>query len=513
MNPSNLAHLDQFKSLFSGREAFYGQYGDGAEKKIQTLKGETPQEAWERHIRGEGPYLGQVPIRLDNTCYFGAIDIDDDHIDHQNLAKRIAELRLPLIVCRSKSGGAHCYLFFDKPVAAPIVVRTLKSWAELLGHTQNDDGRAIEIFPKQTAIRPKDSGNWINLPYYGGDASTRKAVSANGELLTLAEFVAIAEMKRVRDARALADIQPASAKGVFSEGPPCLQKLHVIGYAEGSRNSGLYNVAVFFKLAFPDDWQERLEQYNDEVFTPPLSEREVKTVIGSVDRKDYSYNCDELPIQPHCQRGLCNKRRFGVGALRSAHTIKQFPKMENLRKILTDPPRWIVSVEGNDVELTTDDITQLSRLRKVLFEQLNMVIPVIKPVDYDDILRQMLLTHTVIEAPEDAGVRGQFLMLIDQFFAKSKTAESKEDIAQGMPYAEEGRVYFRSSDLLSFLERKRFYKYSMSEIYSALRAMGAEHGALRLKKQVVKVWSMPESKTAQQEDFDPLDPNRLGVDY
>lgn len=513
MTPSNIAYLEQFQALFSGREAFYGQYGDGAEKKIQTLTGETPVKAWERHINGEGPYLGQVPIRLDNTCYFGAIDIDDDVIDHQALAKRIADFRLPLIVCRSKSGGAHCYLFFEKPVAAPIVVRTLKNWAEMLGHTSNNDGRAIEIFPKQTALRPKDSGNWINLPYYGGDASNRKAVNSDGELLDFGQFIAVAEMKRVKDARALADIQPATGKGAFSDGPPCLQKLHVIGYAEGTRNSGLYNVAVFFKLAFPDDWQDRVATYNGENFTPPLTEREVKTVCQSVERKDYSYNCDELPIQPHCQRGLCNKRRFGIASLKSTHNIKMFPKMTNLRKILTDPPRWLVSVEGTDVELTTDDITQLTRLRKVLFEQLNIVIPVIKPTDYDDILRNLLKEHELIEAPEDAGIRGQFLMLIDQFMARAKSAESREDIAQGLPFGEDGRVYFRSSDLLSFLERKRFYKYAASEIYTALRSIGAEHSAIRTKKAVIKVWSIPESKQAQTEDFDPLDPAKLGVEY
>lgn len=513
MTTSDLAYLEQFQALFSGRETHYGQYGDGPEKNIKTVKGETPQEAWENHIRGEGPYLGQVPIRLDNTCYFGAIDIDDDGIDHQALAQRIADLRLPLIVCRSKSGGAHCYLFFDRPVAAPIVVRTLKSWAEMLGHTKNDDGRAIEIFPKQTALRPKDSGNWINLPYFGGDNSNRKAVNVDGEKLTLAQFIAVAEMKRVRDAKALGEIQPASSKGLFSDGPPCLQKLHVIGYGEGTRNSGLYNVAIFFKLAFPSDWQDRVAAYNEEFFAPPLTEREVKTVCLSVERKDYSYNCDELPIQPHCQRPLCNKRRYGVSSLNSSHSVKAFPKMTGLRKILTDPPRWLVEVEGTDVELTTDDITQLARLRKVLFEQLNIVIPVIKPVDYDNILRDLLKDHQVIEAPEDAGIRGQFLMLIDQFMAKAKSTESREDIAQGLPFAEEGRVYFRSSDLLAFLERKRFYKYAASEIYTALRSVGAEHSMIRTKKAVLKVWSVPEAKHVQQEDFDPLDPSKFGVEY
>lgn len=283
---SSLAYADQFRELFKGREMFYGQYGDGAEKKIQTLKGAAPLEAWERHLTGIGPYLGQIPIRLDNTCYFGAIDIDDDGIDHQALASRVKELALPLITCRSKSGGAHLYVFFRDSVPAPVVVKTLKIWAEALGHKQNADGRAVEIFPKQSALRAKDSGNWINLPYYGGDLSTRRAVNSQGELLTLSEFIAVAEMLMVPNAAALSDIQFAD-KGVFAHGPPCLQKLHALGYEEGSRNNGLYNVAVFFKLADQDNWREHLREYNASHFSPPLKPSEVDTIIQSVDRKDY----------------------------------------------------------------------------------------------------------------------------------------------------------------------------------------------------------------------------------
>lgn len=507
-----IAYLEQFRELFRGRETFYGQYGDGPDKRVQTLKGATPREAWEKHLLGEGPYLGQVPIRLDNTCYFGAIDIDDDAIDHQHLAQRVKELNLPLVVCRSKSGGAHCYVFFRNPVPAPAVIKSLKLWAEALGHKQNVDGRQIEIFPKQAAIRAKDSGNWINLPYYGADGSTRRGVSPTGELLSLAEFIAVAEMLMVANAAALAEIQPHD-QGVFAHGPPCLQKLHALGLEEGSRNSGMYNIAVFFKLSRPEDWKEAVAEYNVQYLSTPLRQTEVDVINGSVERKDYSYNCDELPIQPHCARSVCNKRRYGIARLRSAIGVKQFPEMTRLRKILTDPPRWVVAVDGVDVELTTDDITQLPRLRRALFEKLNLVIPVIKPGDYDDILRDLLSESEQIEAPEDAGIRGQFNTLVEQFLVRAKSAENREDILQGLPYSEANRVYFRSADLLTFLERKRFTKYSAAEVYTALRSIGAEHSALRTKRSVVKVWSLPITSNLKYDDLEPLPIEKLGAEF
>jgi hypothetical protein len=56
--------------------------------------------------------IGIVPIRDDATCVWGAIDIDLDKEPNLTvLAKQVHKLELPLIVCRSKSGGAHLYLF------------------------------------------------------------------------------------------------------------------------------------------------------------------------------------------------------------------------------------------------------------------------------------------------------------------------------------------------------------------------------------------------------------------
>lgn len=502
-------YLQPFQALFAGRETCYGQYGDGAEKQIRTVRGEASDEVWARHLQGEGPYLGMVPIRTDNNCYFGAIDIDLDTIDHQGVANDIKRLNLPLIVCKSKSGGAHLYVFFERPVPAPIVVKTLRSWSLALGFKENDDGRPIEIFPKQTALRPKDIGNWINLPYYGSDASTRKAVNAAGETLTLEQFIAVAEMLRVKDGTTMANLQP-TGDDVFADGPPCLQTLNLKGFAEGSRNSGLYNVAIFFKLVYDNDWKAKLSVYNQENFAPPLSEREVDTIIFSIEKKDYSYNCDELPIQPHCQKSLCNKRLYGIAKLRSKHQVKQFPSMGKLRKILTDPPRWIVEIDGRDVELTTDNLTQLVSLKKVVFERLDLVLPLIKASDYDDILRTLLQTALSIEAPEDAGTHGQFIIITRQFFARRLTAETREDVLQGLPFEEYNRIYFRSSDLMSFLERKRFNKYTPAEIYSILRTMGATHQPLRTKKGIVKVWVMPVPDDEQTDNFDPVPEEKLG---
>ena len=61
--------------------------------------------------------LGIIPIRDDNKCIWGCVDIDSyAGFDHKKLIDKIKEAKLPLVVCRSKSGGAHVFLFAEEPL-------------------------------------------------------------------------------------------------------------------------------------------------------------------------------------------------------------------------------------------------------------------------------------------------------------------------------------------------------------------------------------------------------------
>lgn len=486
--PITKEQLDIFARLFRGNETHYGQFQDKPVKRIKTVEGVATEEQWLRHLKGEGPFLGSIPIRNDTKCYFGAIDVDDDHTDHASLAKRVVASGLPLVVCRSKSGGAHLYIFFRDPVAASELRVKLEAWASFF-RFENDSGRPIEVFPKQSKLRPGQAGNWINLPYYG---ETRHAVSPNGEELTLDEFLAVAQAKMVAHGPALANISP-NGHNPFVSGPPCLETLHYEGFIEGSRNAGLYNVGIFLKLASPSDWQHRLHEYNQKsgAVDPPLRGSEIDSIIRSLENKTYTYNCDEQPIEPHCKKRECKKRQYGITAVLGERSKEEFPDVSNLRKISTDPPRWILNLMGKDLELTTEELMSLVRMRRVALERANVVLPSLRPADWDDMLRDLLDTMEVIEAPEDAGVFGQFSMLVSQFTSRRRSSESREDILAGLPFAEGDKIFFRSQDLMAFLQRKRFYAYSTSEIYTGLRRLEAGHQALRIKNSIIQCWFVP----------------------
>ena len=146
---------------------------------------------------GRARGLGTIPLLDDGVSVtWAAIDIDDNQIDHAQLELEVRELDLPLLVCRSKSGGAHCYLFLVTPVPAKNVVEALKNWSAALGYP------GVEIFPKQTRREVDEEtgnprpGNWINLPYYGAETTDRYCVN-RGDLLSLGQFLDVAESTRV----------------------------------------------------------------------------------------------------------------------------------------------------------------------------------------------------------------------------------------------------------------------------------------------------------------------------
>jgi len=162
------AAIRRFMQRFEGSSRAYGQYiaspakADGKVKgDARTVRGSPDIGHYARHLYASGPGLGVIPIREDGSCVFGAIDFDDRTVDHLALARRVREVDLPLVVCRSKSGGAHLY-YFSAPIRASEMRLRLDKFRARLGMPEN-----TEIFPKQDDLEGKGIGNWINLPYFG----------------------------------------------------------------------------------------------------------------------------------------------------------------------------------------------------------------------------------------------------------------------------------------------------------------------------------------------------------
>ena len=132
----------QMLALFNPGTHAHGVYcvngaaepGEKREGDATTDPGPITEQLMERHLRGE-IRIGAVPIhRGSSLCGFGAIDVDDYRLDHAALVRKIERLKLPLILCLSKSRGAHLYAFFSMLIPAAQARELLANWAALLGH-------------------------------------------------------------------------------------------------------------------------------------------------------------------------------------------------------------------------------------------------------------------------------------------------------------------------------------------------------------------------------------------
>jgi hypothetical protein len=475
-----------------------------------TRKGPAPLEAYESHLRGDVG-LGLVPVRLDGTCLFGVIDIDIDDIDHVKLYEAVTRLNLPLNVCRSKSGGAHLYAFFRQPTEGAKVQLILKRWSVALGHPK------AEIFPKQTRIDTDNVGNWINLPYFGSELTTRYAVRE--QALSLKEFL---DSTVYTDGKVEQQVKPASkAAGVigekakpreekppsvsswnFSDGPPCLQKLASAGVPQGGRNSLFFNIGVYLRKSKGDDYAALLEQANKALGQPPLDEREIRTIAKSLSKATYRYTCNSEPIASCCDKPACLRQKYGVGHTSDVEDggYAAF-EPSNLRKILTDPPHYCLQVNGLDVKLELMQLTNFSYLRHQVISQLDIVIPVMKQSNWDQVLHTLLVMRVDVPAPLDASPDGLILEKVFDFLETRTLATSSEDLLRGLPVQDETAVLFRAADLRKFLQLNKL-THGVDHIFTVVQRRGCKVRHVKVAGKLVEAWAFPiDGLNEQTEDF------------
>lgn len=248
-----------------------------------------------------------------NTVWFAAADVDNYRLDLPELERRVKQLNLPLVLCRTKSGGAHLYLFFQQPVEAELVRTKLSEWVSALNLSNQ-----TEIFPKQSVrANRSDVGSWINLPYQNANGPTMRYAIHNGVALELEQFLDLAEATRItRPQLEHIQITPISDdnKDPLFEAPPCLVTIFQQGgFAEGTRNDGMLAVGVYLKKRYEDNWEQYFQQYNVLFCKPPLGSDELGELASSLRKKDYFYRCKLPPIHSVCQQRACVKRLYGVG--------------------------------------------------------------------------------------------------------------------------------------------------------------------------------------------------------
>lgn len=492
-----------FARLFNGLGRAYGIYdlkaqgskttkgGTKVQGRARTVHGEVTQALWDAHLRGEQG-LGVVPIRDDNTTVFGAIDIDDYALGIADIEKRCAALNLPVLPTSTKSGGVHLYVFMSEPVEAGLLKSRLEEWAVALGVGGS------EVFPKQSSLlSDKDVGNWINMPYFAACADdadkrcTRRGVFA-GTPLTAAEYIERADMLRIDGEQLEALTLPENEE--FTNGPPCLQSIAASagGFGEGKRNNGMFAIGVYLRKRYPDDWKAHMPLYNARLMRPPLPEGELNTLIKTLSRKEYGYTCNKPPCKDVCNKNLCRTREFGVGSGADDWGIVID---SDVLRIGTQPPHWVVTVNGSRMQMFSEDFMQQRRFQELCLQRIAYYPPPLPADKWRAEVNRVLQLATEVEAPPDASAGGELGFHLRQFCTVYPQAEVREELLIGKPYTEEGHTHFRAADFKKYLDSQHFRALSGPRLYAELRQMGLVHKQFWAGSHNVLVWVVQQMAT------------------
>ena len=120
--------MTYFKGSWLRLKGFSGAHGQHKYRMREGLANEQAksfivrkpltEELIQEHLKGTNG-VGSIPINEeDNNCKFGALDIDQYPLDLVALDKKLQKMKVPCVVCRSKSGGAHIFFFFQDYINA-----------------------------------------------------------------------------------------------------------------------------------------------------------------------------------------------------------------------------------------------------------------------------------------------------------------------------------------------------------------------------------------------------------
>jgi hypothetical protein len=514
--PTTKDTLERFAALFDGYTKAHGEYGTQYKVDPETGKHKSwakttyeplERKQWSEHLQGDGPGLGIIMLRDDDTCLFGAIDYDVRTVDHVKLEKQIEALKLPLVVCRSKSGGAHLYIFIETPVVAEILRQRLEEWKAALGIATYVDEKGLvretETFPKQsTRAGDADPGNWINIPYQNARASVRFAIR-NGIRLSLEEFLDYAESRQVSaeylDSPYFSPI--VKDDDLFYEGPPCLITIQQQGgFANGTKSDGLMAVGVYLKKRFPEEWQSKFDDYAGSMCQEHVPQEDLNALKHSIASKNYSYRCKLSPINSHCQKRLCLQRHYGVGDSTTTNG-NQFLGVTCYEYKAPDPPMWAFEISGKRVMVDNDTFYNRDALNRAIMAH-KLSPPLMMPQGrWLKMLGELVKGADSILMPDDAGPSGQIWERICTFLEHGVNAMAKEEVLTGKILKINGFAYFRSADLFDYFKQHGTRFKSEQVIWQMLREHGAESNTVKLGSRGIKIWQIPWEFDLAKDDF------------
>ncbi len=492
--------VKRFAKLFKGSQRVYGWYdarnlttSENGKSTGKAFTRRTPQDPeltedlYQEHLEGQSG-LGIMPIQDDDTCLFGAIDIDEYGPDFNpevvaaGIYRDSEALGLTPVITRSKSGALHVWFFFKKPIMAGVLMKKLNDIAAFYGYP------GIEVFPKQSTVKNPQKpdelrvGNWINVPYFDARKTSRYGFALDGSSLSLSEFLTFAR-DRLTDTKHFREVDLEPSDSVpFADGPPCLQKLARQGIGEGGRNNVIYQCAVYFKkkLEDPEKVTVAVDEFNRQYIVPPMNSKELGTIRGSVLGGDYHYKCSDSPMKEFCNRTECIRRRYGVsdgggsgsGINVSFEELTKYMYLDKDGNPTDNPAYWELTINDVVFRFEDEELMTFGPIKKRLFSSLDILVADVSKARWEDHLRGLLERVIRIVLPYEESYEGQLFILLQNFILENCSADwTIEQILDGHVFydEEEDTYYFQMGHFYQFTREARLRDNSLNKVRAVLK--------------------------------------------
>jgi hypothetical protein len=440
-------------SLFRGREDVHGYYGllnqkatDRGKKVGQAATRRRPvtPELWADHLSGKAR-LGIVPVLKDGKCWWFCVDVDNyqDEGLHEQLAARIQELALPLVMTRSKSGGAHLWCFLSEPMPAAQAIKAAESFKKRLGLPEDH----VDIFPAQG--KASDVGNWMNMPYFGDQCHGCGIDGLQSQ--TVEDFVKYANERTVHP-----DDLKVARKGdrttVDSGLPPCVDHFLAEGIPDGARNNILTHIGVAFKRAYPDDWEERLHEANQEMADPPLDRSDMRQICKSLKSHELQYFCAKVS-EFYCDKEACKKRAYGIGRGPTSLDDGALP-IDSIVKLEGEKPIYKITSSTEVIfKISLEELFYYQKFRMAFLGATDIYLPNMKADEWTERLNGYLEKMHTEQQGDDTQMGDRVVQLFKRFGERSVTSSLKEALERGLPFYDGSRIVFRGDDFMQMIDR------------------------------------------------------------
>jgi hypothetical protein len=227
-----------------------------------------------------------------------------------------------------------------------------------------------------------------------------------------------------------------------------MQALASFGVPKSQRNEVLLDMTRYIKQRYPEEWKDKTLEYNKKFFEPVgkgMSFNEVSNVIGSRDKKDYTYRCDQDWLKSFCNKEECIKRKFGIsGALNSELVLGP------LSYVTSNPKIWYLGFNGEEVRLSSKELVKQDLAREAATEQTGRTPPKIR--NWDMQLRGLQEKATEIDAPEESLPTFRLKTTLETFCYNTRVSKDKKKILLGRPFEDEKSIKFTFNDFFKYLK-------------------------------------------------------------